>query len=234
MTDHFEESTMTGTVGDVRLGGDQAQEPGHRGVAVEQRLVHVDVDQLGAALDLLARDVDRLVLGAVVDQPGELARAGDVGPLADVDEERCPGRDDQRLEAGQAGRARSAPGSRAAAGRRPPRRWRAMCSGVVPQQPPTRLSRPCRPTRRAPRPSPRASRRSRQARWAARRSGRRRSAGRRSARAPRRGARGAASAPRAQLSPTISGSAWRIAVPERVDGLARERRARRVDDRAAR
>ena len=49
---------------DVGLGGDPAQEAGHRGDAVEHRLVHVHVDQLGAVGDLLAGDVDRLVLGA--------------------------------------------------------------------------------------------------------------------------------------------------------------------------
>ena len=110
--------------GDVGLGGDPAQEPGHRGDAVEHRLVHVHVDHLGAVGDLLAGDVDRLVLGAVGDQPGELARAGHVRPLADVDEGVAGRRDDQRLETGQAGRRRSAPGSGAAAGRRPRRRSR--------------------------------------------------------------------------------------------------------------
>ena len=50
--------------GDVRLGGDPAQEAGHRRDAVEHRLVHVDVDELGAVGDLLAGDVDRLVLAA--------------------------------------------------------------------------------------------------------------------------------------------------------------------------
>ena len=49
---------------DVGLGGDPAQEAGHRRDAVEHRLVHVHVDQLGAVGDLLAGDVDRLVLGA--------------------------------------------------------------------------------------------------------------------------------------------------------------------------
>ena len=47
---------------DVRLGRDPAQEAGHRGRAVEHRLVHVHVDELGAVRDLLAGDVDRLVL----------------------------------------------------------------------------------------------------------------------------------------------------------------------------
>ncbi len=46
--------------GDVRLGGDQLEEGGHRLVRVEQALVHVDVDDLRAVLDLLARDLDGL------------------------------------------------------------------------------------------------------------------------------------------------------------------------------
>ena len=39
--------------GDVVLAGDQPQELGHHGFAVEQGLVHVDVDDVRAALDLL-------------------------------------------------------------------------------------------------------------------------------------------------------------------------------------
>ena len=59
---------------------------------VEHRLVHVHVDQLRAVLDLLAGDLDGLLEPVLEDQLRELARAGDVGPLADVDEE-LPGRD---------------------------------------------------------------------------------------------------------------------------------------------
>ena len=55
---------------DVRLGGDPAQESGHRRDAVEHRLVHVHVDELGAVGDLLAGDVDRLVLAALGDRAG--------------------------------------------------------------------------------------------------------------------------------------------------------------------
>ena len=85
-------------LGDVRLDGEQVEEAGHRRLGVEQRLVHVDVDHLGAALDLLPRDLDGVVEAAFLDQPGEGARAGDVGPLADVDEERIRA-DVERLEA---------------------------------------------------------------------------------------------------------------------------------------
>jgi hypothetical protein len=41
---------------DLGLAGDQVQEAHHRRLAVEHGLVHVDVDHLGAVLDLLARD----------------------------------------------------------------------------------------------------------------------------------------------------------------------------------
>ncbi len=57
-------------VGDVRLAGDQPQELRHRFVAVEQGVVHVDVDDVGPAFDLLPGDLDRLL---------ELARRGSAG-----------------------------------------------------------------------------------------------------------------------------------------------------------
>ena len=72
---------------------------------VEHRLVHVDVDDLRAVLDLLARDATRLLVLLVQDQAREGLRAGDVGALADVDEQRVVG-DVERLEAGQPQRLR--------------------------------------------------------------------------------------------------------------------------------
>ncbi len=88
---------------DVGLCGDPPEEAGHRGDAVEHRLVHVDVDELGAVGDLLAGDVDGLVLVPLGHEPCELARAGHVRPLADVDEGISRPRDDERLESRQAG-----------------------------------------------------------------------------------------------------------------------------------
>ena len=85
---------------DLGLAGDQVQEANHRRLAVEHRLVHVDVDHLRAVLDLLAGNAERLLELAVQDQARERLRAGDIGALADVDEQRI-GADQDRLEAGQ-------------------------------------------------------------------------------------------------------------------------------------
>ena len=71
---------------DVGLGRDQVEEAGHGGLGVQHPLVHVHVDDLGAVLHLLARD---LQCGGVVaggDQLAEPGGARDVGALADVDE----------------------------------------------------------------------------------------------------------------------------------------------------
>ena len=62
MTPHLRAVDHDRDLRDVRLGGEAAQEPGHRGDAVEHRLVHVDVEHHGAVRDLVARDLDRLVL----------------------------------------------------------------------------------------------------------------------------------------------------------------------------
>jgi hypothetical protein len=72
--------------GDVGLAGDQVQEAHHGRLAVQHGLVHVDVDDLGAVFDLLARHRQRLLELVVQDHAGEGLGAGDVGALADVDE----------------------------------------------------------------------------------------------------------------------------------------------------
>ena len=74
-------------------------------LGIEQALVHVDVDHLGAVLDLVARDRERRGIVAGGDQLAEARRAGDVGALADIDE-RNVGREHERLEPGEAQRAR--------------------------------------------------------------------------------------------------------------------------------
>ena len=68
---------------DLGLGGDVVQELGHAGFRIQHAFVHVDVDDVGAAADLVERHRGRAgpVLG--LDEPLELLRAGDVGALAD-------------------------------------------------------------------------------------------------------------------------------------------------------
>ncbi len=93
------------------------------------------------AFDLLPGDRDRLFELSLAHQPGELPRAGDVGPLADHREgalraaaPAAPGRCSARRAAARAA---------GAAARRPrPSAIARMCSGVVPQQPPTMFSQP--------------------------------------------------------------------------------------------
>ena len=95
---HFRPASITAPLGlvdhdrhagDVGLGGDQVEEGGHGLLGVEQALVHVDVDDLRAVLHLAARDGQRRRVVARLDQLAEFGRAGDVGPLADVDEGGC-------------------------------------------------------------------------------------------------------------------------------------------------
>ena len=71
---------------DVRLGRDQIEEGDHRCFGVEHALVHVDVEHVGAVLDLLARDFERGGVVVRLDQLAEAGGAGDVGPLAHHDE----------------------------------------------------------------------------------------------------------------------------------------------------
>ena len=72
--------------GDVGLGRDQIEEGDHRLLGVEHALVHVDVEHVGAALDLLARDFERGGIVVRLDQLAEARGAGDIGPLAHHDE----------------------------------------------------------------------------------------------------------------------------------------------------
>ena len=126
--------------------------------AVDHALVHADVDDVGAVLDLLAGDGDGLLVLALLDELGELRRAGDVRALADHHEDARLLR--ERLRARQAQRPRRdrlalrwAPVAREVAARRrlsaSARAMAAMCSGVLPQQPPAMLMSP--PSANSPR-----------------------------------------------------------------------------------
>ena len=161
---------------------------------------------LAPPLDLLARDCERPLVVARLDQAGELLRAGDVGALADHDEVGL-GRIDQRLDAAADG---DAVGRRRARAARAPSTASAiarMCSGVVPQQPPTRFSQPLRAN--SPSDRRRLLGRLVEAAEAVGQAGVRVAAheGRRGrARAPRRTGR-ISSTPSAQFMPTASGRA---------------------------
>ena len=141
---------------------DQVQEAHHRRLRVEHRLVHVDVDHLRAVLHLLARDLDGAGEVAGEDQLARTPRAGDVRALADVDEQRVVA-DVERLETGEAQRtplgfadgvtaiaANSASATaRAVAAHRDRGAIARMWSGVVPQHPPTMLTKPLRANSRS-------------------------------------------------------------------------------------
>ena len=101
ITLNLDESTITGHLGDIRLGGDEIEEGRHGVLGIEQALVHVDVDHLGAVLDLVARDRQRGRIVAGGDQLAEARRPRDVGALADIDE-RDGRREHERLEPGEA------------------------------------------------------------------------------------------------------------------------------------
>ena len=76
--------------GDVGLGGDEMQEIHHRLGGIDEALVHVDVDDLGAVGDLFARHVEAGGSVSRLDQLAETRRAGDIGAFADIDEAQCP------------------------------------------------------------------------------------------------------------------------------------------------
>ncbi|RMR97359.1 hypothetical protein ALP75_205063 [Pseudomonas syringae pv. actinidiae] len=85
---------------DIRLACDQVEEGDHRLLRVEHPFVHVDVDHLGTSFDLLQGDFQRFGVVVFTDQAGKAGGAGDVGALADVDEQRLP-IDGERFEARQ-------------------------------------------------------------------------------------------------------------------------------------
>ena len=76
-----------GNLGHFGLAGQQLQEARHGRDAVDHALVHADVDDVGAILDLLPGHAYGFFEFAFLDQPGELRRTGNIGPLADHDED---------------------------------------------------------------------------------------------------------------------------------------------------
>ena len=121
----------------------------HRLLGVEHALVHVDVDDLRAALDLLARDDDALrrsgpsrISFLNCAEPVTLVRSPTLTKL--LSGVICSGsRPLRRVWRGRLVMRRPPVAARAAAAHRATAAAIArMCAGVVPQQPPTMLSRP--------------------------------------------------------------------------------------------
>ena len=77
---------MTGHAGYIGLGGEQLQVALHRGLGVQQPLVHVHVQDLRAILHLLAGYGHRVLVPIPADETPESRRSGHVSPLSDVDE----------------------------------------------------------------------------------------------------------------------------------------------------
>src|SRR5207237_3661256 len=69
-------------------------------------LVHVDVDDLGAVLDLVARHLQRRGVVAGGDQLAEFGRTRDVGALADIDERNLRRQRSEERRVGKEWRAR--------------------------------------------------------------------------------------------------------------------------------
>ena len=76
---------MKGTFATSGSLAEQLQVARHGDDAVDHALVHADVDDVGAVLDLLPRYAYCFFVFAFLDQPRELGRTGDVGPFADHD-----------------------------------------------------------------------------------------------------------------------------------------------------
>ncbi len=135
----------------LHLADELGQEGVHVGELVAIGIGEADVHDPGAALHLAAADLARLLPLPRGDELLELARADHVRALADEDgpvviahleevdpgDERAPvlGRDARPLPLHHGGE-------------------RRMCAGVVPQQPPTRLSQPCSAKRSSTRAMP--------------------------------------------------------------------------------
>ena len=62
-----------GHTGNVGFRGDEVQEVGHLVLGIEQRVVHVDVDDECSVAHLLAGDADGLVVVALLDEPQKLS-----------------------------------------------------------------------------------------------------------------------------------------------------------------
>ena len=100
ITVHLVLSIITGTAATSCSPAISRKILGHGRFAVEQRFVHVDVDHIRTAVDLLPGDLNRFFVVFLLDQSGELLRAGDIGPLADH-QEVALGAERERLRAAE-------------------------------------------------------------------------------------------------------------------------------------
>ena len=75
-----------GDFGDFGFAADELEEARHGGDAVDEAVVHADVDDVGTVVHLLAGDGDGFLVVAGFDELGELGGAGDVGAFADHEE----------------------------------------------------------------------------------------------------------------------------------------------------
>src|SRR4029079_7138494 len=71
---------------DLRFAAEQVQETSHRGDAVDHSLVHADINDVRAVLDLLAGPAHGFRVFSFLDELRELRRTRDVRALADHDE----------------------------------------------------------------------------------------------------------------------------------------------------
>ena len=72
--------------GDVGFSGEEIEETGHHFGSVDHALVHADVDDRRAVLDLLTGDGDGFLEFVLFDELREFGRTGHVGALADHEE----------------------------------------------------------------------------------------------------------------------------------------------------
>ena len=144
-------------------------------ISSRSRGLQADVDDVRAVAHLAPRDLAGLFPLLFRDQVLEQARADDVGALAD-DQRAVALFGFDQLDAGIVGAVRRRRDLRGASALDHRSRWRVMCAGVVPQQPPTMLSQPWSTNCSNCAPASRASPGTCLLRWAARRSDSRRCA----------------------------------------------------------
>ena len=75
-----------GHTGNIGFGNDQVQEPDHSFFSIDQSIIHVHVDDLGASFHLISCNVKRLIELFFFDQPQKPFGTGHIGTLPHIDE----------------------------------------------------------------------------------------------------------------------------------------------------